>query len=112
MTLDAWIFATLQVVLGGAIVLGAKLTLLDSVDKLTKPGPRFLMVALFFSGFWYSFEPLILGFPTSTKPGLMFAACVAWALLRHRDVVRAALQTQRNPRPTVTPDYFQLHRKL
>ena len=80
-----------QVVIGMAVVGGAFVTLTQSIDGETPATRRWLFVSLFVSGAWYALEPLILGVPTSTRPGLLFASFVAWVMLRwQRTLVRKA----------------------
>ena len=73
-----------QVVVGLAIFVGAWWTLARSIDKHTPYSRQLVFVLMLLGGAWYGLEPLILGVPTSTKPGLLFAACCAWAMLRWR----------------------------
>ena len=81
----------LQVAAGVLLLLGAVLTLAGGVSQHSPLGHLLLFVALAAAAAWYAAEPLILGGPTSTKPGLVFALVIAWALLRHGRHVRQVL---------------------
>lgn len=78
------VMMALQVCIGVAVVAGAFATLTHSIDGQTPAPRRALFVLLLVAGAWYAIEPLVLGVPTSTKPGLLFAAFVAWVMLRWR----------------------------
>jgi len=73
-----------QIVVGLAVFAGAFLTLSHAIDEHTPLSRRALFVAVMVGGVWYAAEPVILGVPTSTKPGLLFAGFVAWVMLRWR----------------------------
>lgn len=80
-----------QIIIGLAVLAGAFWTLTHSVDEQTPASRRMLFVAMLVAGAWYATEPLILGIPTSTKPGLLFAGFAAWVMLRwQRALVGAA----------------------
>ena len=81
-----------QVCIGAMVFAGAWLTLRNCIDKRTPKSRRVVFVLMLFCGAWYGLEPLILGVPTSTKPGLLFAACCAWIMLRWRRTLVAAEQ--------------------
>lgn len=81
----------LQIAVGTLLLVGAVLTLAGGVNQHSPAGHLTLFVALAAAAAWYAVEPLVFGAPTSTKPGLMFASLVAWALLRHGAHVRQVL---------------------
>jgi hypothetical protein len=84
------IFIGIQSVIGLAIFAGSFLTLRESIDASTPTCRRALFVCLLGAGAWYAMEPLMLGIPTSTKPGLLFAAFAAWVMLRWRRALVSA----------------------
>lgn len=84
MTTSSIIMMALQVSIGLAVVAGAFATLTHSIDGQTPTSRRLLFVSMLVAGAWYAIEPLVLGVPTSTRPGLLFAAFAAWVMLRWR----------------------------
>lgn len=72
----------LQVVIGLCVVAGAFMILTHSVDELTPAPRRALFAVMLAAGTWYALEPIILGVPTSTKPGLFFAGFTSWITMR------------------------------
>ena len=84
------VMMALQVCIGVLVAAGAFATLTHSIDGQTPVPRRALFVLLLVAGAWYAIEPLVLGVPTSTKPGLLFAAFVAWVMLRMRLALVAA----------------------
>lgn len=85
------VMMVIQVLAGAAVAVGSWLILAVGVDRSNKARHRWLLVLVFGAGVWYGIEPLVLGVPTSTKPGLLFATLVAYALLRHGRQVRGAI---------------------
>jgi hypothetical protein len=79
-----------QVVIGAAVFAGAWWTLAHSIDGTTPKAWRVLFSMMLVAGAWYAIEPLVLGIPTSTKPGLVFAAFCAWVMLRWQRALVAA----------------------
>lgn len=79
-----------QIIIGLAVVAGAFATLTHSIDGQTPTTRRVLFVMMLVGGAWYAVEPLVLGVPTSTKPGLLFAGFAAWVMLRWRLALVAA----------------------
>lgn len=78
------VMMALQIIIGLAVVAGAFATLTHSIDGQTPASRRALFVLMMMAGVWYAIEPLVLGVPTSTRPGLLFAAFCAWVMLRWR----------------------------
>jgi hypothetical protein len=89
MTALAMTMMLLQVVIGLSVVAGAVVTLTHSIDGQTPAPRRVLFVLMLVAGAWYAMEPLVLGVPTSTKPGLLFAGFTAWVMLRWQSTLLA-----------------------
>lgn len=83
-----------QVAVGLSVVAGAFATLTHSIDGRTPATRRCLFVLMLVAGAWYAVEPLVLGIPTSTKPGILFAGFAAWVMLRWRRALIAAAKLQ------------------
>jgi hypothetical protein len=77
----------LQVVVGLAVAAGAFVTLMECIDEHSPVSVRWCGALLMVAGAWFGIEPLILGFATSTKPGLFMASCIAWGLIRFRGTI-------------------------
>lgn len=90
MTAPEIVMMSMQVIIGLAVVAGAFATLTHSVDGSTPASRRMLFVLMLVAGAWYAIEPLVLGLPTSTRPGLLFAGFAAWVMLRWRHALVAA----------------------
>lgn len=86
------ILMVLQVALGAAVFFGSFLTLVQSIDKHTPVCRRAFFVLMLTAGAWYAIEPLVLGVPTSTRPGLVFAGFAGWVMLRWRQSLVSAAQ--------------------
>ena len=82
----------IQVVAGMAIAVGCLVMLAVGMDGATPMRRRWGVLMLLAAGVWYAMEPLILGIPTSTKPGLLFAGLVGYALLCHGRRVRGLIE--------------------
>lgn len=78
-----------QVITGLAVVAGAFATLAHSIDGKTPASRRLLFVLMLVAGMWYAIEPLAIGVPTSTRPGLLFAGFCAWVMIRWRHSLAA-----------------------
>lgn len=91
MTAYLWFLLVAQIGIGLCVLVGAVLTLAGGVGKGSPLLHLALFVTLAAAAAWYAIEPLVIGAATSTKPGLLFAGLVAWALLRHGPMVRRAL---------------------
>lgn len=81
-----------QVLAGTAIALGGLAMVAVGMDKKTPLRQRAAVCVLAAAGVWYAVEPIILGIPTSTKPGLLFAGLLGYALLCHGRRVRGLIE--------------------
>jgi hypothetical protein len=87
-----WLLASMQLFVGFCIFAGATRVLLISIDEHSPIKKLALWVAIQTSGAWYGLDPLMVGSPTSTLPGVLFASIVAWVLLRHWRVICAVVE--------------------
>lgn len=85
----AQVLMALQVAIGVAVAAGAVVMLTHAIDAHTPRSRRALFIAILVAGVWYAVEPLVLGIPTSTKPGLLFAGFTAWSMLMWRHTLCA-----------------------
>ena len=99
MTLNICVLFLAQMVAGASVMLGSMLVLLQSIDEHSSLPARVFWILLFVSGAWLGLDPLLVGHVTTTTPGLIFSGCVAWALLRHRKIVRNAVEYGKQRRP-------------
>lgn len=84
------LFIGLQICVGLAVFGGAFWTLTHSVDAHTPVSRQLLFVSMLVAGAWYAIEPLVLGVPTSTKPGIVFAGFCAWVMLSWQRTLASA----------------------
>ncbi|CAB4194503.1 hypothetical protein UFOVP1254_92 [uncultured Caudovirales phage] len=87
-----WLFAVIQFFVGVCIFVGATRVLLSAVDQHSSRKKLLLWVTMQASGAWYGLDPLLVGSPTPTLPGILFSALVAWILIFHWKVVHAVVE--------------------